>query len=249
MNEIKYQRELIPINLIKDKQKLDKQNYKARIFLSTGLSYSHFTSIDYYFRLSDFVGFHLAAEIQIDKSDRKFSNHYFVLGTDVYFCPTKVVYHKGEGYADIMSDVNRKLVNYNAKATYKSIIIFPTLGVPICEVSIGLGKVWYNIDKYVTGEVSQEFTQGSTAENQDLAIYHSGKIANLISETVWAYRLRFPIKEFYNDKIRIWFALQGMVGMNYWSSKYGWYVNWGEPDTKNRMTALCVSFQIKYQIN
>jgi hypothetical protein len=248
-SDIKYQKELRQKSFIKDETISNKQNLQIKILISPGFSYSHFSSIDSWLGLRDFIGIHFAAEAQIEKRNRKSSDYYFTFGTDIYFCPTKVGFeYEEEVHGNL--DLNPFSINRNSKATYKSIVFFPTIGFEFFEISIGLGKVWYKIEKYVNGELSQSFKQGLTAENQDLAISHSEKLASLTSEAVWAYRFRFPIKKFLDGKIRMWLVMQGMEGRKYHSHKSGWYVSsWGEPGTKDRMVAFCLGCQVRYQIN
>lgn|GEM_PF-6050745 len=248
-SDIINQTELIQSHSIEGNSQTEDTLYKLSLLISPGFGYSHFTSIDRYFNLGDFIGFHLGADLQLTKRNSK-SPYYFTLGADIYYCHSRVVYTQGAGSADLLEGVDRKLIHENPSASYTSLVFYPTLGSPVGEVSIGLGKVFYNIKKYVSGEISPEFERGLIYVNQDYAIWHSNRLANLDSENAYAIRWRFIIKG-YNEKARtrVWLGLQYISGAKYYSNKTGWIItDSNNPDLKNRMSALSIFCQLRYTL-
>ena len=251
----------------KDLNQIDRTEFK--IYINSGISLSSFGSLIKRFNLHNSVGFHIVPEIQF-KLENPF---YYGLELRIDYVPTKVGFSDQEDLEDYNDEEYNWMFPYsikeNAKSFYKSIIIMPKFGISgnppkgslatnmfpnimaFFEVRLGLGKVWYNIDRFVTGgrsnevlndEFDRDIIEGAMTDSELLHI--------LDSEMVFSFGLKFGTV--ISNRIRVGLSLQMNTGLEYnryyeggWTS--GYFQFWHDPQTR-RMKMQNIMLEIGYQI-
>jgi hypothetical protein len=221
--------------------------FKFSVFINAGYGYNfRIETIGKYNKIESSNSFNIASEMQLLNTKEKY---YFGLETRADYFSTHV--NSTENFEQSSYDPNAKM-RYNGlflitKAGYfwgdvESYwrFIFTPLLFQYADISFGLGRVWYNIDKFKI----------LPSENNPEVFDESERLHSLNSEYAFYFGLRLGREIVKN--IRLNLSLNINSGLQYtkfydgyWSGSY--VQTWVEPG-KHRITVKNVQLGISYKI-